>query len=153
MENHSLKINYAFTAWIVGSADLREAFTIAVDLMVNLKRGREPSMYSDLRTDPDRAQIPRDIVREEAARDCVRLAQDCVAHAIRHVTEKEPPHVTRADDKLFTMKTAQFREILNTEDFWWYLIARMESGNKDWVSAVLGYEQDHAKLRTLFKNP
>ena len=67
-------------------------------------------MYSDLRADPDRAETPREIVRTEAARDCVRLAKDCLAHGRRHVSEKTPPNVSPAHDKLFTMKSAKFRE-------------------------------------------
>jgi hypothetical protein len=152
MENHAQKIHYAFSAWIANSQDVREPIATVVDLMIQLKRGREPSMYSDLRRDPDRPQLPRDIVRDEAARDCVRLATDCLAHAVTHVTDKDPPPATRVQDRLFTMKSAQFQKMLNTADFWWYYIARRESGNMDLAHAVLGYEKDHVKPGTLFKN-
>jgi AbiV family abortive infection protein len=124
MGKHAQKINYAFSAWIESSQNAREAIETAIDLMTHLRRGREPSMYSELRTDPDRAQLPRDIVRAEAARDCVSLARDCVAHAISRITDKDPPPVTRAQDRLFTMKSAQFQKILNTADFWWYYLSR-----------------------------
>lgn len=151
MESHSQKINYAFTVWTVTSQDVREALQIAVDLIINLKRGREPSMYSDIRTDPDRAQLPREVVREQAARDCVRLAADCLAQAVQHIQQNQPPPITQALDKLFTMKEARFRQILNTGDFWWYFIARQEAGNQDWAAAVLGYEKDHVKTGVPFK--
>lgn len=151
MESHAQKITHAFSAWITNSQDVRGVMQAAVDLMIQLRRGREPSMYSDLRTNPDRPQLPSDIVREEAARDCVRLAGDCLAHAIQHLKEKQPPPVTRAHDRLFTMKTKQFQQILNTEDFWWYFIARIEAGNSDWAEAVLGYEKDHMRTGVLFK--
>jgi len=150
-EDHSQKITYAFGAWAVGSKNVREALETAVNLMIALKRGREPSMYSDLRVNPDRVQLPRDIVREVAARDCVRLAANCHSHAISHLAGKEPPDVSRALDRLFTMKATQFRKILNTEDFWLYFIARMEAGNKDWAEAVIGYENEHVKTGLLFK--
>jgi V8-like Glu-specific endopeptidase len=123
---------------------------VALDLIVQLKHGREPSMYTDLRTDPDRVQTPREIVRASAARDCVRLAKDCLAYAHRHVREKAPAKFTSAQDRLFTMKPAKFQEMLRTEDFWWYYISRMEAGQQDFADAVLGYERDHTKTGTQF---
>jgi AbiV family abortive infection protein len=151
MESHALKINYALSTWALSSPDQREALKLALDLIFHLKRGREPSMYSDLRTDPDRVQTPREVVRANAARDCVRLAENCVAHARRHVNEKTPFKFTSAQDRLLTMKPAKFREMLNTEDFWWYLISRMEAGQQDIAEAVFGYERDHIKTGTRFR--
>ena len=152
MENHAQKINYALGAWALASVDQRKALKVALDLILQLKRGREPSMYSDLRIDPDRAQTPREIVRAEAARDCVRLAKDCLVNARQHVNEKTPPNVTQAHDKLFTMKSGKFQQMLNTEDFWWYFISRMEAGHKDLAEAVVGYERDHIKTGVPFKS-
>jgi AbiV family abortive infection protein len=152
MENHAQKINYALGAWALTSADPRAGLKVALDLILHLKRGREPSMYSDLRTDPDRAETPREIVRAEAARDCVRLAKDCLTHGRQHVSMKTPPNVTQAQDKLFTMKSGKFQQMLNTEDFWWYFISRMEAGHKDLAEAVIGYERDHIKTGMPFKS-
>jgi AbiV family abortive infection protein len=152
MEDHSRKITYAFMPWILASKDTREALKASVDLMIHLKRGREPSMYSDLRTEPDRAQRPRDIVREEAARDCVRLASDCLAHAVHHVREKQPQLITRAMEKLFTMKHSHLSKMLNTADFWWYYLARREAGDAEWADAIVGYDREHLQPGTLFKN-
>lgn len=53
---------------------------------------------------------------------------------------------------MFTMKSAQFQELLKTEDFWWYYLARMEAGEKDVAEAVLGYERDHIKTGTDFRS-
>jgi hypothetical protein len=112
---------------------------------MHLKHGREPSMYSDLSANPDRAQTPKEIVRADAARDCVKLAKECLAHARRHVSEKTPTKFTPAQDRLFTMKSAKFQEMLKTEDFWWYFISRMEAGQEDMAEAVSEYERDHIK--------
>lgn len=108
-------------------------------------------MYSDLRTGPDRVQTPEEVIRTNAAKDCVRLAGNCLAHAHRHVSEKVPSKFTPAQDRLFTMKSSKFQEIMKNEDFWWYFIARMEAGHHDIATAVLGYERDHAKTCTLFR--
>lgn len=145
MESHGDKITYALSMWALSSEDQRESLKVALDIIVHVKHGREPSMYSDLHTDPDRVQTPRDVVRDSAARDCVRLAEDCLAYAHRHVIEKTPAKFTNAQDRLFTMKSAKFQELLNTENFWWYYISRMEAGQQDLAEVVLGYERDHIK--------
>ena len=108
-------------------------------------------MYSDLRSAPDRVQTPREVVRESAARDCVRLAENCLANARRYVIEKNPAEFTTAQDRLFTMKPAKFRDMLKTEDFWWYYISRMEEGHQDIAEAVFEYERYHVKTGTLFR--
>jgi len=151
MESHAQKTNYALGAWAFNSPDPREALEIALDLMFHVKRGREPSMYSDLRTDPDRVQTPRQVVRANAARDCVRLAKGCLAYAHHHVSERTPSKFTSAQDRLLTMKPAKFNEMLNLEDFWWYFISRMEAGHQDIAEAVLGYERDHINTGIPFR--
>jgi AbiV family abortive infection protein len=151
MTKHAQKINYALFAWAAASDDVREAIEVALPLVSQLKHGREPSMYCELRTEPDRAQRPSEIVRESAARDCVRLARDCVANANRHVKEQEPPEITHALDKIFTMKSAYFREILSSKEFWFYYVARVESGDKGLAEAVCGYEKDHVRSGESFK--
>lgn len=151
MANHGDKIRYALGSWAVSSPDQREALEVALDLILHVIRGREPSMYSDLRANPDRVQTPRDVVRPNVARDCVRLAKNSLTHAHRHVSEKVPFEFTPAQDRLFTMKSAKFEELLSTEDFWWYYIARMEVGHTNMADAILGYERDHIKNDTLFR--
>jgi AbiV family abortive infection protein len=151
MENHAQKITYALGQWALGSPDPREALKVALDLIFDLKRGREPSMYTELRTNPDRVQTPQRVIRANAARDCIRLAEDSLDHAHRHVREKTPSKFTTAQDRLFTMKSGKFQETLNTEDFWWYYISRMEAGQQDIAEAVLGYERDHIKPGTPFR--
>jgi AbiV family abortive infection protein len=145
MENHGMKINYALSMWAFSSPNQRQSLNVALDLIGHLRRGREPSMYSDLRVDPDRVQMPREVVRESAARDCISLAEKCLSYSHRHLIEKTPTTSTTAQDRLFTMKTNKFQSLMNTEDFWWYYIKRMEAGQQDFAEAVLGYERDHIK--------
>ena len=150
MESHALKISYALSMWALSSPDPRGALKVALDLIFHLQHGREPSMYSDLRTDPDRVQTPREIVRAKAARECVRLAENCLAHAHRHVSEKTPFEFTSAQDRLLTMKSANFKEMLNTEDFWRYCNSRMEADQHDLAEAVVGYERDYISAGVSF---
>ena len=96
-------------------------------------------------------QEPNKVVRAYAAKDCVRLAENCLSNAHSHVIVKTPFKYTSAHDRLFTMKSAKFQEMLKTEDFWWYYISRMEAGQHDIAEAVFEYEQDHIKTGTPFR--
>ncbi len=152
LESHPQKISYALGIWALNDADPRAALKKALDLILHLTHGCELSMYSDLRTDPDRAQTPREVVRDVAARDCVMLAEACFVKGRRHISEKTPSDVTSAQDRLFTMKSKYFQEMLNTEDFWWYYVERAEAGQPDIAEAVIGYEQNHMKTGVPFRS-
>jgi AbiV family abortive infection protein len=151
MEDHSQKITSAFTAWLVASPNVRESVMPAITLMLNLKHGREPSMYTDIRSDSSTVQIPATVVREKASFDCIRLATDCLSHTQIHISEKTPEPRTRAEDQLFAMKAGQFQKIASTEDFWWYYIAQMEAGRKDLAESVISYRDNYAKRGLLFQ--
>lgn len=143
MEDLSQKITAAFTAMLLASSDIREATMRAVDLMIHLKRGREPSMYTDIHYPESRVQIPSTMVRNVAAKDCVRLARDCLAHARRHIANGKPDVRSREEDQLFSMKSGQFQKMANTEGFWWYYIAQMQAGNRDFAAAAVAYQRDY----------
>ncbi|WP_339816552.1 AbiV family abortive infection protein [uncultured Paracoccus sp.] len=143
MENHGDKINYALTRWAISDPSRRDAVKTAADIIGHIKRGREPSMYSDLRTAPDRVQTPREVVRDVVARDCVDLAQGCLRYARRHVIENIPATFTKTQDRLFTMKLAKLDQFLKKEDFYFFYLSRMEAGQMDIAEAVFKYEQDH----------
>ena len=153
LENHFQKINYALGVWALNDSDPSAALKVAVDLIIDLKRGREPSMYTDLRTGPDRVQLPRDIVRAKAAQDCVKLAEHCLANARKHMDEKKPREFTSAQDRIFVMKSRKFQDMLNTEDFWWYSISRLETGQQDIAEIIIQYEREYLKAGTLFRVP
>lgn len=150
-ESHSVKISYALGVWAINSPDSRAALEVAVDLIIHLEHGREPSMYTDLRSDPDRVLVPKMVVRRKAAEDCVRIAGNALVYANRHVDEKTPIVVTEAQDRLFAMKSSKFQRLISNIDFWWYYISRFEAGYQDIAEAVIGYERDHIKAGTLFR--
>jgi len=151
MEDHSQKITSAFSAWLIATPNVRESVMPAINLMIKLKDGREPSMYTDIRPDSSSIQVPAVVVREKAAFDCIRLATDCLSHTQTHIAEKSPEPRTRAQDQLFAMKAGQVQKIASTEDFWWYYIAQMEAGQKDFAEAVVSYHTTYAKLGLLFQ--
>lgn len=119
--------------------------------MIDLKHGREPSMYTDIRLDSLKVQVPAAVVRKTAAHDCIRLAMDCLALAEKHMAGKPPERRTRAEDQLFSMKSGQFQKIANTADFWWYYIAQLESGKKDFAQAVIQYKREYLMKDRQFK--
>jgi AbiV family abortive infection protein len=73
-EDHSTKITAAFTPWLLASSDVEKSAKVAIQLMVDLKFGREPSMYTDVHEDGVSVQSPSVVIRPKAAEDCVRLA-------------------------------------------------------------------------------
>lgn len=149
-ESHKSKINYALGKWALNSADQTKALKVVLGLIVHLLHGREPSMYSELRANPSRVQTPREIVPANVAWDCVRLAGDCLANAHRHVCEENPLEFTPAQNRLFAMRQNKIKELINCEDFWWYFISRLESGQPDLAEAVLEYDRNHVRTGKLF---
>lgn len=142
MEDHPSKIRAAFTGWLMASPIIRDVVMPMVDLMIHLQHGREPSMYTEIRGDTATVQSPSKVVREVAARDCVRLASQCLAYARKHVAETTPRQWTRQDDELFAMKSTEYQKIMNTADFWWYHIAQLESGQQDFSQSVVRYRKE-----------
>lgn len=141
MEDHPTKIRSAFTGWLMASPNIRDAIMPIVDHMIHLQHGREPSMYTEIREDST-IQTPSQAVRKVAARDCIRLASQCLIHTYKHVTETIPRQWTRHEDELFCMKSKDFQKIMNTADFWWYYIEQLESGQKDFAKSVIQYRTE-----------
>jgi AbiV family abortive infection protein len=149
LANHASKIRSAFIGFLV--ADPRKNTEIAVELIVQLQRGREPSMYTDQAEDGS-ISVPGMVVRERSAFDCVRLSKHCLASARSHLSSTSPAQRTRADDQLFALRTSQVSELMNKEDFWWYYISRMEAGQMGYAEAVIQYRQNYALPGKLFKH-
>ena len=141
MKGHARKI-FACTDWIWNYRNISRAIKMALDLMIHAKRHSGQAMSG-------RTRALGHIVREQAARNCVGLAKNRLADALSRIAG--PPLVTRFHDRLFAMDAGQFQRILTTDDFWWYYIARLQSGSQDWAEAVLDYDRDHFAGGTLFK--
>lgn len=143
--DHIKKIQYALCIWGANSADPQSALEKALDLILSLHSGRQPSLYTDLRSNPDRVQLPSNVVRAKASEDCVRLADHCLMYAQKHLREKSPQQFSVAHNRLFVTKEAKFRDILRSEDFWLYALSEMEGGLHDIAEIFLRYEQAYSK--------
>jgi AbiV family abortive infection protein len=150
MEDHQTKITSAFAAWLIASPNKQDSLKPAIDLMIHLRRGREPSMYTDINQEASTVQVPARVVRDKAACDCIRLARNCLAHSQSHVAERKPEVRSKAEDKLFAMKKGQFQKIANAEDFWWYYLGQIEAGGADLASAVVSYHETFVRTGTLY---
>jgi len=146
--DHKSKIRSAFIGFI--TADPHKNTQTALELMVQLQRGREPSMYTDQSEDGS-ISIPTRIVRERAASDCVRLSKHCLASARNHLSESRPVQRSRAEDQVFALKSTQVSDLMNAEDFWWYYISRMEVGQMSYADAIMQYRQDYALAGKSFR--
>ena len=149
--SHDAKINHALGAWAMRSADPRAAIQAAVDLIIALRHGRQPSMYTDLNEKLTKVLVPREVVHDRAAKDCVRLAGDCLSSARAQLSEDKPKDHSPAADRIFAMKPKKFQEMLSQEDFWWYLISEMEGGQLDFPKVADEYERTYARAGKVFR--
>ena len=152
MEDHSEKIAAAFIPVLLSSQGIRETLMPAIDLMVHLTRGREPSMYADIVYSESKVQLPRSVVRDVAAKDCIRLSKDCLFNAKKHLAEETPRARTRAEDQLFAIKSEQLKKMVNTEGFWWYYVAQCQAGNRDFAIAAIAYQRKYFSKGKVFEN-
>jgi hypothetical protein len=108
-------------------------------------------MYTDIRPDGPLVQFPADVIGKTAAADCVRLANDTLASAKRHVQQRSPSKMSRTEDELFAMKPDSLQKILSTEDFWDYHILQVESGNESFANSVMFYSKNFSAKGIKFK--
>jgi AbiV family abortive infection protein len=62
-EDHEQKIISAFLPWLQGSSNLPEALDSVINLILNVRHGREPSMYTDIRIDGPSVLTPSVSIR------------------------------------------------------------------------------------------
>lgn len=152
LENHSSKINAAFHVSILSHGDLRNELQGIIDLMIALKYGREPSMYTDIDYENVKVKSPDEVVREVAATDCIRLAQHCYYKTEEYIQTKQPTQRTKYEDAFYGMKGNTTTKLFNTEDFWWFHIANMEAGENDLSKSVTQYQREFLSKGRLFKS-
>lgn len=140
-EDHSQKVTSAFSPWLRATPNLREEVMDFVNMMVNLKFGREASMYTDINAERAMVTTPQMQVDQKTAADCVRLAGTVLSHVRPYAQQTQPKATTRAQDAFFALKPAVFQKMTNTADFWKYYISRMEQGNMALEAAVTEYNQ------------
>ena len=137
--DHASKIRMAFTGFVV--ADPRKNTEAAIALIIALQNGREPAMYTDIGPDSE-ILVPALVVGERAARDCARLATDCLSSAAHHMATVPPQSPTVADDQLFSMKSSAARAVAESEDFWLYYLDQRAKGNASYSDAVVRYRTE-----------
>ena len=139
-ENHSRKISGAFLGWLHARPFNRETVEAAVDLIGHLERGREPSMYIDMKEDGS-VSVPATVVRPTASQDCIAVATNCLHHMNHFVATTEPMIATSFDDKFMCIRFSKFSEIFRTKDFGLYLLAKIEKEQSQFnlIEALVTY--------------
>jgi AbiV family abortive infection protein len=149
--DHSQKITSAFVPWLLAIPNLREEVLSFNDLMIHVKRGRKRSMYTDIDVEGPSVITPSTSIRQRAAEDCVRLAQDVLAYARPYVTQAHPKVTTRVQDAYFAMRPAVFQKMLKMRDFWEYYISCSQAGDRAWETAVIQYHNNYLSKGLPFK--
>jgi len=125
--DHKSKIISAFgpSLHLTKKDNLEEAVEASMGLIGDLRRGREPSMYTAILADGS-VQKPNDIVRPVAARDVVRLAKHCLHRATNHLQGGEPPTTSVANDFFYTQSASKIQQIMAHPDFSAFYLERIK---------------------------
>lgn len=150
-EDHSQKVTSAFSPWIQASSDIRAEIMDFVRSMVDLKFGREASMYTDIHAERLIVTTPLMQVHKGTATNCVRLAGTVLAHARPYARQSQPKVTTKVQDTFFALKPKVFQKMANTGDFWEYYICQLEQGEVTLESAVTRYNTEYLAKSKLFK--
>ena len=142
-EDHSQKVTSAFSPWLQATPKLREEVMDFVNTMVDLKFGREASMYTDISSEKAIVTTPQMQVGEKTATHCLRLAGAVLSHVMPYAQQAQPKKTTRGQDAFFALKPSVFQKMANTGDFWEYYISRMEQGNMALEAAVTEYNRSY----------
>jgi len=155
--SHSEKIYAAFHPWIknlcetIDNSEFESEVTSLIGTIISLINGREPSMYTDIHENQLMVLNPESIVKSDIANNCICLSTVTISHATSHITSL-PKFTSQKQDEFFTMKKSLFSNMVNTADFWWYYISRMESGDKLIENAATEYNKNffskHVKFRS-----
>lgn len=151
IEMHSYKIISAFIAWLQKSENQKEAVQEYVDITVHLKRGREKSMYTDVKSNILGLSKPNEVVRPVAARDCLHIAVNCLHHTEQHIKNSSPRKTSKYEDKLYCLNTDKMTKMMNTEDFWEYYIDQLKQGNNDHAMTSVKYYDEYFSKNQTFK--
>jgi AbiV family abortive infection protein len=138
--DHKSKIISAFapSLQLTDKTNLPEAIEATMGLIGDLRRGREPSMYTEILSDGS-VRTPSEIVRPVAASDVVRLAQHCLIRAQNYIPNSQPPSASAANDFVYTQSTAKLREIMDHEQFSGFYLDRIKSGSPDLEQAMYAF--------------
>lgn len=153
-ECHDKKIVNAFVPWMMKASLKREAIEVANQLMLDLKYGREKAMYIDVKSDQT-LSIPKQIVRPVAAKDCIRIATNCINYAKYYYQNNKPYKYSSYDDKLMSINTKQLTTMMNNIDFWEYYLDCLKTDkssdafNKSMVKYYDGYYKKKIKYKSI----
>ena len=150
-EDHSQKVTFAFSPWLQATPDLREQVMAFAATMVDLKFGREASMYTDINSERGIVTTPQMQVERATAANCVRLAGTVLSHVRPYAQRAQPKTSTPEQDAFFALKPAIFQKMANTGDFWEYYISRMKQGDTALETAVIDYNRLYLSKDMRFK--
>lgn len=150
-DDHSQKITSAFSPWMQATPNIRTEIMDFVRIVVDLKFGREASMYTDIHTEKVIVTTPAMQVGQRTAADSVRLAGTVLSYAVPYAQQLQTKFMSRAQDAFFALKPTLFQKMANTVDFWEYYLHQMEQGNMTLDVAVTDYNRLYLSKGQLFK--
>lgn len=150
-DDHSKKVTAAFSPWIQTSSNIRGELMDFVRIMVDLKFGREASMYTDIHAEKLIVTTPQMQVSQRIAEESLRLAGTVLAYAAPYAQKSRPTSMSPAQDAFFALKPALFQKMANTADFWEYYLDQVGQGNLTLELAALDYNRLYLSQGQLFQ--
>jgi len=151
-EDHSNKITSGFAAWIRASSSPKEAARKAIDLIIDVKYGREKSMYVDVIEGSNQISHPDKQVRPKAANDIIEIAINCFHYTEKHIKNNVPEPKTSSQDKLLCINSSLLLKITEKPDFWEFYLSEIKAGNASLEDAFVTYHDNYLKKNKLFEN-
>jgi AbiV family abortive infection protein len=144
LESHPPKIISALVCLIKLGRISSESIQSFIDLSLDLQRGREHALYSNISNDCS-ISLPKSIVRPKAAIDCVRLANDCLEVTSKYVANHKPEVFSSFYDKIISIRSEKLYKMINNKDFWGFYINSLseDSANSDFVVVIMKYHDEY----------
>lgn len=148
-EDHQIKIISATYCLLKSQITNTERAKEFVKLTLNLKIGRETSIYVDINEEQE-ITIPSKVIRPKAAFEAVRLAEECLKTTGKFIKQNKPDKSTPSQDKLITLKRSRLLKMVNTQDFWEFYIDQIKK-EKDIAEIFVNYHDQYFCKNKLFK--
>jgi AbiV family abortive infection protein len=151
-DDYAKKMTAAVFPWLLLEPDRRDEVMAFIDSLIDARRTSSPALQMGI--DPHSAKIivPSQMIKANAARTCVRMAQTIFEFAAPHVMESPPKIRTKVEDEFFAMKPQVLVSLTNNADFWQYYISCMKTGDSAFEAAVAEYSRKYYAKNAKFKD-
>jgi hypothetical protein len=119
-----------------------------VGLAIDIKYGREPSMYVDIDLE-SKTVSPLDIVSEVNTKDIIDVATFCLEKTIEYTKNNSPLEASTYDDKFYCISQFLRDKIMKSEDFSKFLIDNM-TADFNFAKVIVNYNESYYQKKIAY---